>query len=506
MSDGTAGNTPTERYLSKLGRRAFLRLWSYSNLFRDQGIAMRGGEGAELCDLLVIFGSHVIIFSDKDCEFPQGEDVDLAWRRWYKRAILKSARQVWAAERWLRGHPDRVFLDRACQHRLPLSIPVSPDTTFHRIVVAHEVSGRRSRMTGGSGSLVLDLRLVEDDHYRPRSQGGRPFAVGHISRSRGYVHVLDDITLDIVLQALDTATDLVDYLSAKEALIRSARAVGAFGEEELLGHYLSNVDNSGRHVFTLPTEGTNVVFDDTHWSGLRERPEYVRKLEADRISYFWDEVIEAVAGHLLDGTLSVTSSPEVEATPERMLRAMAAESRVQRRVLSRSLREVILGADHPNRLRIRSTPPSKPGQPHYVFVAWGPFTLRDRDEDITLYRARRQEMLGDYCMCLAARLDEPGTVLGIATEGRDSDGRSWDNVLVDSRDLSEEDRQEARQIAEERGWFKNLLVTSGSEDEFPRQGAAPPAAQAHRLTATNRNAPCPCGSGRKYKKCHGRYG
>ncbi len=50
--------TPSESYLSQLCRRAFLYLWSYPNLYRDQG--HRGeGHGKELCDLLVVFGNDL---------------------------------------------------------------------------------------------------------------------------------------------------------------------------------------------------------------------------------------------------------------------------------------------------------------------------------------------------------------------------------------------------------------------------------------------------------------
>jgi hypothetical protein len=53
----------------------------------------------EIADLLVVFESDVIIFSDKDCEFPDTDDPDLDWARWYRRAIVASARQLWGAER-----------------------------------------------------------------------------------------------------------------------------------------------------------------------------------------------------------------------------------------------------------------------------------------------------------------------------------------------------------------------------------------------------------------------
>src|SRR5271154_3975523 len=110
ISEGVTGS---ERYLARLCRRSFLSMWSYPGVFRDQKAAAAGkGDGKELCDLLVVFENHVIIFSDKNCQFNDALNLKIAWPRWFKKAIQNSARQVWGAERWIRQFPDRLFLDR----------------------------------------------------------------------------------------------------------------------------------------------------------------------------------------------------------------------------------------------------------------------------------------------------------------------------------------------------------------------------------------------------------
>lgn len=91
------GVTDAERKLKLLCDRSFLSLWSYSGIYRDQGDTLRGGDGKEVCDLLVVFEDHIIIFSDKDCVFPNSGDTKRDWVRWFKRAVLKSAEQVWGA-------------------------------------------------------------------------------------------------------------------------------------------------------------------------------------------------------------------------------------------------------------------------------------------------------------------------------------------------------------------------------------------------------------------------
>lgn len=154
------GATDSERYLKKLCERTFLSLWSYPNVYRDQGGSAKG-DGKEVCDLLVVFENHVIIFSDKDCAFPDSGDLTKDWSRWFKKAVKKSVDQVWGAERWIRNHPDRLFVDRACKHEFPIDLPAPDEAVVHRIVVAHDSSDRcRRAFGGGSGSLIVDSTIT----------------------------------------------------------------------------------------------------------------------------------------------------------------------------------------------------------------------------------------------------------------------------------------------------------------------------------------------------------
>ncbi len=210
------GITPSEKYLKKLCDRAFLSLWSYSGIYRDQKQGQKG-DGKELCDLLVVFENHIIIFSDKYIEFPDSGDIQLDWSRWYRRAVRDSAKQIFGAERWIRSFPDRLFIDRACTQRFPIEFPSFTDAIFHRIVIAHGVAEKcREFFTGGSGSLLIDNEIIGDGH---ESDVFIPFSIGKVDEQKGYVHVFNEITLDVVLQQLDTVTDLTDYLSKKEKFL-----------------------------------------------------------------------------------------------------------------------------------------------------------------------------------------------------------------------------------------------------------------------------------------------
>ncbi len=130
------GITSAERYLKQLCDHTFLSLWSYPGLFRDQGVAEQG-IGKEICDLLVVFENHVIIFSDKDCQFPSTGDIKTDWNRWFKKAVYKSAKQAWGAVRWIKSNPNRIFIDQKCSQPFPLKLPDPEEASYHIAVLNH---------------------------------------------------------------------------------------------------------------------------------------------------------------------------------------------------------------------------------------------------------------------------------------------------------------------------------------------------------------------------------
>jgi hypothetical protein len=116
------GTTASEKYLARLAKSTFLNLWAYPNTHIDKKKGGKG-DGKEMCDLLVVCGDDILIFSDKSIGWQADKTVDLAWKRWFKKAIQESANQIRGATRWIDQFPDRIFLDKACQQRLPLNLP-----------------------------------------------------------------------------------------------------------------------------------------------------------------------------------------------------------------------------------------------------------------------------------------------------------------------------------------------------------------------------------------------
>ena len=239
-----AGTTASERYLTKLARTAFLSLWSHSNVHTDEGRSAGKGDGKELCDLLVVFGDHVLLFSDKECEFKAHAEIKIAWSRWYRRAIEKSVRQLLGAESFLRNHPGRVFLDKSCATVLPLKLPNPDKAKYHLIAVTRGSNAAAVKHWGGgsSGSLMIDTNIELSDHYE------EPFRIGWPAGRQRFVHVLDEMTLDIVLNELDTIADFVGYLQRKEVFLSHAGAIISIpGEEELVAQYMMTI-RDGQHA------------------------------------------------------------------------------------------------------------------------------------------------------------------------------------------------------------------------------------------------------------------
>jgi hypothetical protein len=94
------GSTPSERLLADLGDHAFLKLWSYPNLFYDKKQNGKG-DGKELCDMLVVCGDDVIIFSDKRIKFQEDQPIEVAWPRFYRNAIEGAVTQINGANNWI---------------------------------------------------------------------------------------------------------------------------------------------------------------------------------------------------------------------------------------------------------------------------------------------------------------------------------------------------------------------------------------------------------------------
>ncbi len=460
MSEGV---TPSERYLNKLCRQSFLSLWSYANLRTDEGRRKGKGVGNELCDLLIVFGDDVIIFSDKYIKFNESIDTKVAWGRWYKKAVVASARQLYGAEAWIQKHSDRIFLDPQCSVRFPIPIPEAGRIRVHRVAVALGVFEACKNYFGGNsiGSLIVNSALVGESHF------ASPFQIGRVTPERGFVHVFDDFTLDAVLREMDTAPDFITYLSKRERFLsRDRPIIMSPGEEQLLSIYLTKNNDRGEHDFVLPGEGEPdwVSLDESFWDAMVRNPQYVGKKKANVVSYAWDRLIEHFIKNL--GVFDELGN-RITGQPRELewgLRVMASEHRIRRRQLARSLigfLENLPDGQRATRLVYSNDVPERA----YLFLV----LPVERDRNYDEYRDHRKALLSAYCTVAKLKCPNADMIVGIAMEPPSAAKASEDLFVLETRHWTREMEQEARQLQEETGLLleRNIKWTKGRETEYP---------------------------------------
>lgn len=469
----SVGGTPSEQYLAKLADRSFLNLWSYPNTFIGKHVRGKG-DGKELCDLLVICGDHVLIFSDKTVGWPVGDNVQLAWKRWYKRAIQKSVDQIRGAERWIAQFPDRIFLDRQCKQPLPLRLPPPERRKVHGIVVALGAGKAcENYFKEGTGSFLIAPDIKGDAHWD--GDAVAPFIVGDVDPGGPFIHVLNDATLKIVMGELDTITDLAAYLTKKEQLVRSGRLISAAGEEDLVAYYMTHMNSQGEHDFTKP-DGTDlgdhdhVSFDVGFYNDWVANEKYRAKKAADRNSYVWDKLIETFTTNMLAGT---TIMPEgrlfVLSELEQGIQHMALVPRHRRRFFGEAILDALEKAKTTDRFTRAMLP--GPTERHrdtgFFFMTLG-IPKTELAGGYEQYRDARRNMLQTYAFAFLEKYRELKRIVGIATESPNTigkGGRSEDLIVVEPGHWTP-------------GFLKELeeskkalnIVQDGNFEEYPARG------------------------------------
>lgn len=455
--DREHGVTASERYLAWLGKNTFLSPWCYPNLYTDEGKKTEDGDGKELCDLLVVFKEHVIIFSDKDITFKDTGNLEVDWGRWVRKAVLKSAPQVYGAEKFIREHSDRIFLDRKCRESFPLSFPADDQVRMHRVLVARNATERFRKHSSGSGSLILNPEIVGKEMEK------NPFHVGTVNADKGFVHVLDDVALDTLMKELDTVYDFTAYLSDKEDFILSGKLGYAAGEEELLGFYLSG-SNRDRQPGFYTDDSDNVVVDEGIYDYVRSLPQYKRGKELDQSSYFIDRFIEYFGQHAQENSWYFSNAEDFDSVTLG-IREFASESRLGRRILSDAILEKIKSLKPDQKgVRLLFSPTTK--ETMYV---WLVVPVSEEFSSYQEYRDYRAGMLVAYCKSAKILKPEKDIVVGVATDPRGSEASSEDMIYLDTRQWSAEDYADAHEVQKEFGYFKqsNVKETRGTCYQYP---------------------------------------
>ena len=509
----SAGLNESEHRLVKLGEKVFMGLWSYPNprIKKSNGTP-------ELCDLLVVCGNNVLIFSDKNIKFNENIDLLTAWRRWERGAILEAINQLRHAENIVRDHPEKIVLNSTDD--FPLSFPPKSDMKIHLICVANGILDACKKYFGPgcSGSLKfsnvekykyiadMDLRKLSDED-KQEYQDAVVFNVTDYDPSKTFVHVFDDYSLPFVLNELDTLTDFVKYLEEKERFIRGGAAVCYTGEEDLLYNYLKEFDETRNcHTFVNPKEKKADVFlfTEEDWDSFKRSSQYVARTQANKKSYFWDLLVRHNAQCTLNGITQfvfATASADCDIA----FRYMVLEDRLARRAFA----DRMIAS-------INNFPDKYTSDNHYMSAFFSMVTPGLMYIFLQLPKADglshsdclkdRRDKMQIYAHCAKAKCEIEGKfvdkVICIATEPmKFSPDVDIDVMLMDIKEWTSELQAHWESVRQNLNIFRKSFkdLPHANEQEWPE----PPIIQIKRSKKVGPNEKCPCGSGLKYKKCCG---
>ncbi|MEJ0003066.1 MAG: hypothetical protein WDN30_04915 [Pararobbsia sp.] len=443
------GINDSERLLFKLCRKSFLSLWAHANLHTDQDMREGKGSAKEFADVLVVFGDDVIIFSDKHVPFQTDRDLQTAWARWYKRAVTASAKQLHGAMGWLRRFPVRVFLDSKCTRPLPVQIPPVDRARYHLVAVTRgSVEACAASFPGSFGTHQIRTDL------EGRAHESTPFTIGVLDRSKHFVHVFDEFSLEVLMNEMDTITDFVLYLQTREPfIVDQSRLVVAAGEEQLVALYLTHSDNERRTFLPTFNEGEGqpdfIMLDESHYPALLKLPEYLARKKENARSRVWDELVERFI-RLGDPTLVMPGFVQANEETEKALRIMAAEPRFRRRVFIEAMSGLIKNAmDTPTQWRARVITTPQAPLIVYIFLTV-PQGARESDDE---YRRHRASVLHAYVRCAKLKFPAGQTFIGIGFDhpARVNRRGSEDLIIYNCGEFTDEERAKVEEMRRDLG-------------------------------------------------------
>ena len=382
--------TPTEKFVAELCRTSFLSFWSFPNPIGKK-------LNKELCDLLVVCDPDIIIFSVKEIIIKDSGDYEVDSERWERKAINESVDQIYGAERIIMLKEEVLLNDKSTI----IKLPEKGIRNIYRVAVAF---GR-----------------------------GEKFSLKMGDFGKGFVHVFDERSIQIVLSELDTVTDFISFLKAKEEFISKRIRHIAFSGEDYLAVYLQN-------GFDIPAGVDLLMIDSESWNGYIKSEEYLNEKEENKISYVWDSIIETLCEDFKTNNLiDIVSRADLEIS----LRLMNKETRFGRRQLSKMLMAVVDNSAK-QKVKARIVHTELENSPLYVIMT----------------RPHNDRMFGRkelHLRCLVARSMFPkkNIVIGLATENFEKGaGHSLDIIYMDLTYWTEIHQREAEDIKNDLGYFK----------------------------------------------------
>lgn len=481
MIKKSTGVTPTERLLADLCDKTFLKLWSYPNPYKK--------DGKELCDIIAVFDNHIFLFFDRESrkfDFST-ENIDIKWARWYKNVIERQIKTSQGAKRYVLENPKDIFLDNKSHTPFPIPLPTH-NVIIHNIIIAHGASEACKNFSPDNISGSLAVCYCDE---RPLDVDIPFFLTLHRQEP---IHVFDTSNLEIILTELDTVYDFSAYLTAKERAIKKYDILTYCGEEDLLANYFQNFDNKTNEYFIGVTDqrANGVMIAEGEWMNFIKKIEYKKRKDANRISEFWDDLLQYTVQNALDGVLGGNGNTF---RGKSAIYEMAKEPRFSRRMLSQLMTNSIkkFPGDGQQIMQNLLMMPSFYEKKAYAFLQIHHPKIEDYDNE---YRPKRRALLELACGVIKNKNPHYEQIIGIAIDAPKFNLRnSEDFILLNCEEWSDDDKE----------YYANLnknfhyLETGNLEKSLITIHDFPPNA-----SKISRNAPCTCGSGKKYKRCCGK--
>lgn len=390
----------SEEYLLQVGTKSFLSLWAYPNPYWAAHATDDFNKRKELCDLLVVFGPNILVFSDKSNAYPSTDDPNINWKRWYRRTIDESAKQLVKAKARLLQEQSTVYERHTAHKAFPLDLPAPHDARIFLIAVAR-TAGAICEAHYGRRSLTIDTNATGDSEY---------LTVGTEIRGE-FIHVFDAATFDTLLARLDTTPDLIAYLDSKETALRSQQYV-IEGEENLLATYLCSLNSSGRYEVPGTRDKRKIHIPSHVWDEYIASDRYKRSQRDNKFCYCIDRLVEQMAQDIRTGTTLIDPSISIS-EHEQALRYLVSESRLGRRIIAEALREILEEED--TKTFWMSTVPSHARKDiRYVWVTYPPIP---RSVPLELAEEAVLSELSRYIVSVARQFPARVTI-GIAVPNR----------------------------------------------------------------------------------------
>lgn len=280
--------------------------------------------------------------------------------------------------------------------------------------------------------------------------------------------MLDSHSLEIILGELDTIHDFSAFLRAKEDAIGKLDILCYCGEQDLLGNYFRNYDETAKKHFIGTNDDTvnSVMIGEGEWRSFTESDVYERRKRANRRSYLWDTIIEKTARNAIAGTLMGNGDVF---QGKSAIHEMAKEPRFMRRALAERIINAIRefpAEDGQITRHIAFMPSHERGKAYLFMQLWHP-NIIDYDNE---YRPVRQGLLEVACGVAALKFPHLRKVIGIAIDAaRHSKTNSEDFILLERSRMTA--RQEEYYRGQNKHWqfFETDQVRQGefTVKEFP---------------------------------------